>query len=324
MIITRTPFRISFSGGGSDLSVFYEKHGGCVISTTIDKYMYISLHPAFHSDEIILKYSKTETVKDYSEIEHQYYRYILDYFKINGVEITSTADMPTGTGMGSSSAFTVGLLLALNTYESKFVSKEYLASTACEMEIEGIKQPIGKQDQYAAAYGGLNYYEFQKDGAVMVYPIIMDKWRKRRLEENLMLFYVGGKHSAGEILKEQGKNVISGEREKNQLRMCELTRILRDELNNGNIDALGDIMHENWQLKKTLASNISNSEIDEIYDVARDYGACGGKLLGAGGGGFILLYVPLEKQDDLREKLKLKNIKFHFDLHGSMVLYTNI
>lgn len=321
MIITRTPFRVSFSGGGSDIPAFYEKHGGCIVSTTIDKYMHISIHPTFDERDIILKYSVTETIRDYKDVKHKYYRKILSDTMIRGVEITSTADVPAGTGLGSSSSFTVGVFHAINSYQNKLIGKEKLARQACELEIEELGLPIGKQDQYAAAYGGLNYYEFQPDGSVMVHPILMQKQRRRKLEQCLMLFYTGGIHSAETILKEQSKNIISGEREQAQLKMCELTRNLRNELARGNIDSIGEIMNDNWQLKRTLAHGITNPHIDELYELALKNGAKGGKLLGAGGGGFLLLYVPQERQHDIRTKLQMKDLPFNFDVQGSSIIY---
>ena len=277
MILTRTPFRVSFAGGGSDISSFYEKHDGCVLSTAINKYMYISVHPSFGGKDTVLKYSITEEVEDISKIKHIYFRQVLQQLNIHGVEIVSTADVPAGTGLGSSSSFTVGLLHALYSYKGKFVSKERLASEACEIEIEKLGNPIGKQDQYAAAYGGLNYYEFRKDGSVVVEPVIMNEGARRELEENLMMLYTGQLHSASAILKEQSSNITAGDKEKNQLKICGLAKTLRSELQNNNIRAMGEILHENWHLKKTLASGISNSVIDEMYECALANGAVGGK-----------------------------------------------
>ncbi len=321
MIITRTPFRMSFAGGGSDIASFYEKHGGCVLSTGINKYMYINIHPSFNKDETILKYSKTERVTDINEVEHNYFREILRKLDLQGVEIASTADVPAGTGLGSSSSFAVGVLHALYSYKGTFVSKERLAREACEIEIDILKNPIGKQDQYAAAYGGLNFYEFNKDGSVSVEPVIMDDNRKHELEKNLMMFYTGQLHSASAILKEQSKNVTSGDKEVNQLKLCDLAKNLRDELHKNNIDSLGEILHEGWLLKKTLASGISNPLIDENYELARKAGAVGGKLLGAGGGGFLLMYVPKDKQGSVRNAVKLPQMQMAFDNHGSQVIY---
>ena len=321
MIITRTPFRMSFAGGGSDIASFYEKHGGCVLSTTLNKYMYISVHPSFESMDTVLKYSQTEIVDDIDNIDHKYFKEVLHMLRISGVEISSTADVPAGTGLGSSSSFTVGLLHALYSYKGKFVSKEKLAQKACEIEIDRLKNPIGKQDQYAAAYGGLNFYQFNKDGSVFVEPVIMKNDMYKQLENNLMMFYTGQLHSASEILKEQSTNIIAGDKENNQLKMCEITKELRNELHHNNIDAMGEILHEGWMLKKTLANGISNPKIDECYDIAMKHGAIGGKLLGAGGGGFLLFYVPEKRQQEVRLALPLTEMPFTFDTQGSAVIY---
>ena len=324
MIITRTPFRVSLCGGGSDLPSFYEKNGGCVISTTINKYMYITVHPSFQEDLTVLKYSKTETVKKIKDIEHSIFKQCLLDTKIKGVEITSIADIPQGTGLGSSSSFTVGLLNALACYKRKFVSKEEIASKACQVEIEELGNKIGKQDQYAASYGGLNYYQFNQDGSVYVEPVLMSKEAFHKLEDNLIMMYVGGVHSASAILKEQSNNVKSGDKEKNLLKMCEMTKKLKVELENDNVDALGKILHESWMLKKTLASGISNPDIDRWYDTAMKNGALGGKLLGAGGGGFLLFYVPKDKQKQVIDSLpELKELKFKFDHQGTVPVFVS-
>lgn len=321
MIITRTPFRMSFAGGGSDIASFYEKHGGCVLSTSINKYMYISVHPSFKAIETVLKYSQTEIVKELDDIEHKYFKEVLEMLGVHGVEISSTADVPAGTGLGSSSSFTVGLLHALYSYKGKFVSKEKLAQKACEIEIEKLGNPIGKQDQYAAAYGGLNFYQFNKDGSVFAEPIIMKSEAVNQLDKNLLMFYTGQLHSASVILKEQSGNIKTGDKEKNQLKMCELARELRDELQHNNIDAMGDILHQNWILKKTLASGISNPAIDECYEVAMKHGALGGKLLGAGGGGFLLFYIPENRHEEVRRNMTIPEMQFSFDKQGSAVIY---
>lgn len=324
MIITRTPFRMSFAGGGSDIASFYGKHGGCVLSTTINKYMYISVHPSFELKETVLKYSQTEVVDDISKIDHKYFKEVLDMLRISGVEISGTADIPAGTGLGSSSSFTVGLLHALYSYKGKFVSKEKLAAKACEIEIDRLKNPIGKQDQYAAAYGGLSFYQFNKDGSVFVEPVIMRSELYSQLERNLMMFYTGELHSASAILKEQSANITSGDKEANQLKMCGLARELREELQHNNIDAMGEILNEGWNLKRTLASGISNPEIDEYYDTAIKHGAIGGKLLGAGSGGFLLFYVPENRQQEVRIALGLQQMPFSFDYQGSAVIYVGL
>ncbi len=321
MIITRTPFRVSFCGGGSDLPAFYKKHGGCVLSTAIDKYMYLSVHPSFDAKTTALKYSKTEVVQEIDKIEHGYFRTILKKFGIQGVELTSTADVPAGTGLGSSSSFTVGALHSLYAYTGKYIAKERLASEACQVELLDLGQPIGKQDQYAAAYGGLNFYTFQKNGDVCVEPVLMDHRKYEELQENLLLFYTGDVHSASEILREQGNNVTAGQKEKNQLKMCELAYQLREELCQGKIDALGEILNEGWRLKKTLASGISSPKIEEYYETALKNGAIGGKLLGAGGGGFLLFYVKEKDKQRLRRAIRLLEMPFGFDTQGSAVIY---
>ena len=322
MIITRTPFRMSFCGGGSDIPDFYLKHGGCVLSTSINKYMYISIHPFFDKDSIVLKYSKTEIVKDYSEIEHSYFAQMLKKFNLKGVEISSTADVPAGTGLGSSSSFTVGVLHTLYSYIGKFVSKERLASEACRLEIDELSQPIGKQDQYAAAYGGLNFYTFNQNGSVSVAPIIMHRDKISELSNNLLMFYTGNVRSASNILREQKDNISRQDKESKQVEICRLTHVLKEELENNNIDSLGAILHESWLLKKELANGISNPEIDDAYAQALSAGAVGGKLLGAGGGGFLLFYVPEKHQAAVKQRLSnLKEMPFGFDWQGSQVIY---
>ena len=322
MIITRAPFRVSFCGGGSDIPVFYKEYGGCVLSTTIKKYMYLAIHKYFFANQIVLKYSKTESVDNYGDIKHKYFKRALEDFEINGVEISSMADIPAGTGLGSSSSFTVALLHLLHTYKGEFVSKYKLANDACEMEIDKLGGAIGKQDQFAAAFGGLNYYEFRPNGHVIVEPIIMNGDCYKKMEDNIMMFYLGGKHDASSILKEQNKNIKNAEKAKTILRMCELTKILKEELQNNNVDALGELLHENWALKKSMASGISNFMIDEVYEKAITSGAKGGKLLGAGGAGFMIFYVKPEKQEAVRKALRsLKEMDFRMDNSGASIVH---
>jgi D-glycero-alpha-D-manno-heptose-7-phosphate kinase len=324
MIITRAPFRVSFCGGGSDLPAFYEKHGGCVISTSIRKYMYLTLHQSFDPNEIVLKYSKTEIVHNYDQIEHKYFKQVLSNMDIKGIEISSSADIPAGTGLGSSSSFTVALLHLLHTYKGEFVSKGKLASEACDIEINQLGNPIGKQDQFAAAFGGLNFMEFKPNGFVDVQPIVMKSSAYKQLQKNLMMFYLGGTHSASTILKEQSKNISSHDKESAQLEMCGLARELKEELEKNNIDAMGSLLDKNWQLKKTLATGISNPLIDETYTAAMNAGATGGKLLGAGGAGFMLFYVPEERQKNIRNALsKLREITFKMDNSGASIIYVD-
>lgn len=324
MIITRAPFRVSFCGGGSDLPNFYEKYGGCVLSTTIRKYMYLTLHNYFHKDQIRLKYSQTETVKNYQEIEHKYFKQCLKDFGIMGVEISSMADIPSGTGLGSSSSFTVALLHLLHTYKGNYVSKYKLAKDACEVEIDKLGESIGKQDQFAAAFGGLKFYEFYPSGFVNVEPIVMAPQSYKILENNILMFYLGGVHSASQILWEQSQNVKAVDKAKIQQQMCELARTLKAELQNNNVDAMGDLLHKNWMLKKFLASGISNPLIDETYEKAINAGALGGKLLGAGGAGFMIFYVKPEKQESVRSTLStLREMNFEIDNSGASIVYVD-
>ena len=225
MIISRAPFRVSFAGGGTDIPSFYEKHGGCVLSTTIKKYVYLTIHPAFNRDDISLKYSKTENVHNYQEIEHKIFHEAFRRFNISGVEIASMADVTAGTGLGSSSTFTVALLKLLYTYENRYVSTYHIAKEACEIEIEDLGNPIGKQDKFAAAFGGLRFYEFMPNGFVKIEPIVMKKESYKKLEENCLMFYTGLKHDASKILKEQKDNVErDSKKEEMLLKMCDLAR----------------------------------------------------------------------------------------------------
>lgn len=290
--------------------------------------MYLTIHNYFYKDRISLKYSKAEEVTSYDEIKHQYFRQCLSDFNINGVEITSMADIPAGTGLGSSSSFTVALLHLLYTYCGEYVSKYKLAKDACEVEIEKLGEPIGKQDQFAAAFGGLTFYEFQPSGFVDVQPVIMQPESYKKLENNILMFYIGGTHSASEILMEQGKNTggVSGSVDKivAQKQMCDITRELKDRLQENDVDAMGELLHKNWCLKRTLASGISNPLIDSIYDKAMDAGAAGGKLLGAGGAGFMIFYVLGEKQKAVRTALAdLREMDFEMDNSGASIVHVD-
>lgn len=323
MIIVKTPTRVSFCGGGSDLPVFYQKHGGSVLSAGLNRYIYISIHPHFHPDKILCKYSKNELVTKPSDINHPIFRVLLEKFGLNGVEIISTADVPAGTGLGSSSSFTVSLLHALYSYTGKFVSASKLAEEACHTEIDLLGDPIGKQDQYAAAFGGLNVYRFHKDGTVNVEPVIISPEAMNRMEHNLLMFYTGDLRSASAILSEQGKNISTDyEKEQNQLKINNLTDELHKELINENIDSLGQILHTGWEYKRELASGITNPLINDSYVKALSAGATGGKLLGAGGGGFLLFYVPEHRHNAVKNALShLTYMEFGFSRVGSSVIY---
>ena len=322
MIGTRTPFRVSFAGGGSDLKEFYSRQPGCVLSSTINKYMFIFVHPYF-DEKIQVKYSKTELVNEASEIKHPIVREALKEFGIKGIDINSIADVPAGTGLGSSGSFAVGLLHALYAYSGQNPAKETLARKACAIEINILKEPIGKQDQYAAAYGGLNFITFHPDETVSVEPVIISPDKYQELENNLLFFYVGGARPAREILTDQKHNTISDKKTFGNIkRMAQLAKNLRDNLSSGNLHDMGPILDEGWNLKKELSLKISDDKIDSYYNAARENGAGGGKLLGAGGGGFFMFYCELAHQDKLRQSLKdLKEYKFKFESLGTKIIY---
>lgn len=321
MIITKTPFRVSFCGGGSDMPTFYRENGGCVLSTTINRYMYITIHPYFDERQTSLRYSQVEIVNNIKDIKHSIFHQVLNDMKVSGVEISSTADIPSGTGLGSSSAFTVGLLHTLYCYQGKYVSKEKIADEACQVEIEKLNNPIGKQDQYAVACGGLNFIEFNKDDSVTVSPLILRSGLKRELQDNLIMFYTGITHDANVILAEQKKNIAKAEKTRNLIAMCDLARTMKVSLESSNLNDVGRILNEGWFRKKELASGVSNSRIDEIYDTAMANGAIGGKLLGAGGGGFLLFYCEHDKQKHLEESLGLKRFDFKFEHDGTSIAH---
>lgn len=321
MLITKTPFRVSFCGGGSDLEAFYKTYGGCVLSTSINKYMYLSIHPYFNETQTLLKYSENELVNDLSEIRHKIFHQVLCDLGVSGVEISSTADVPGGTGLGSSSTFTVGLLHTLYCYKGKFVSKARLAAEACEVEIEKLGAPIGKQDQYAAALGGLNFIRFNKDGSVSASPVMMQAETYKTLEKNLLMFYTGTTRSANEILGEQKKNMTRCAKNENLIQMCRLAEQMKEALERDDLSGFGSILHESWELKKTLAGGISNPQIDAAYERAMQSGALGGKLLGAGGGGFLLFYCEPQRQQELRSRIGLKEFSFRFERDGTSVVY---
>jgi len=324
MIITKTPFRISFVGGGSDLEAFFSLRKGAVLSTTIDKYMYISSHQFFEKNKIRCKYSQTETVDDVEDLQHPILKTVLKDYKVNGIEVSSIADIPGGTGMGSSSSFTVGLLHNLSAYTGKYVTKEDLGAGACRVEIDLLKGPIGKQDQYAAAYGGLNVIEFHPDGSVTVDPVYLKPEVRSRLNSNLKLYYIGNQRSASAILAEQKKNTSDQDKFNALSRMVDLVYELKQALIEGDLNAFGEMLHENWMLKQSLASGITNPRINTLYDAARNAGALGGKLLGAGGGGFMLFYVPEKNHtavDQAMLDLDAEPFAFSMETDGSKVIH---
>lgn len=323
MIISQTPLRVSFAGGGSDLPAFYRQHGGAVVSSAIDKFVYVGVNRKF-DDSIRISYSKTEEVATVDEIDHQLVRGALRMLSIRGgVEITSVADIPSrGTGMGSSSSFAVGLLHALHAYRQEYVSSEALADESCRLEIDFCGERIGKQDQYAAAYGGFNFIEFHRDGAVSVQPIICGREMILELQRWLMMFYTGMTRRANTILDSQSAAMANdGCKREAVCAMVALACQLRDELQRERLETVGSILHENWQLKKKLAEDITNPEIDAWYESARSRGALGGKLLGAGAGGFLMFFVPPHRQNAVREALSdLRQIPFELERRGSRII----
>ena len=321
MIITQTPLRISFAGGGTDLADFYKLDGGCVVSSAIDKYIYVIIKERF-DDKIRVGYSKTEMVDSIDEIEHELVRESLRKTGItHGVEISTMADIPSeGSGLGSSSSVTVGLLNAMYAYMGDPKPPDVLAEQACEIEIEVLGKPIGKQDQYIAAFGNLRLIEFLPTGEVQVSVVGISDEKKRRFGESLMLFYTGITRKADTVLSEQKQNIVDRLLVLRNMRMQAVE--IHDILSNGNPDAVGKVLHQGWLYKKQLASRISNSEIDEMYEAAISAGAIGGKIAGAGGGGFMLLYCPPEKQPAVREALNgMKELPFNLERDGTKVIF---
>jgi D-glycero-alpha-D-manno-heptose-7-phosphate kinase len=322
MIISKTPFRISFAGGGSDMAGFYRRQMGAVLSTSINKYVYIAIHPFFDANKIQLKYSKTELVSSIEEIKHPIFKEILAMNNLLGVDLNSIADIPAGTGLGSSSSFTVGVLNAVSAYQNKVISAESLGSLASEIEINRLCSPIGKQDQYAAAYGGLNLISFYPDETVKVEKVIMDPVKKRELDDNLVLIYTGNIRSSHSILRKQNIALSEKKNIKNQSQMVDLAFSLKQKLENNNIDEFGNYLHKGWLLKKSLTKYISNTVVDDMYNLGLKAGALGGKLLGAGGSGFLLFYCPKNNQETFRRKMKQhREMKFRFDNNGSQIIY---
>jgi D-glycero-alpha-D-manno-heptose-7-phosphate kinase len=324
MLISRTPLRISFAGGGSDLPAFYREEPGAVVSTTINKYIYINVNKKFDHG-IRASYSITENVENVDELRHVLIREAMKLLGLTGgIEITSISDIPSqGTGLGSSSTYTVGLLNALYAYSGRYAGAERLARAACDIEIERCGKPIGKQDQYIAAYGGLQYIQFNPDESVFVDPIICGPATKRRLQERLLMFYTGVTRSANHILEEQRANTErDGDRRRTLRAMTRMAQDLRAALSNDDLDSFGAILHEGWLLKQQLATGISNRRIDEWYSRAREHGAIGGKILGAGGGGFLLVYAPVERHAEIIAALpELSPMPFAFEPQGSKIVY---
>ena len=324
MIISRTPFRISFFGGGTDYPAWYRDHGGTVLGATIDKYCYLTCRylPPFFKHRIRVVYSQIENCQMVDEIAHPAVREVLRYLQIDrGVEIHHDGDLPARSGMGSSSAFTVGLLHALYALKGQMPTKRQLAAESIQIEQEMIKETVGSQDQVLAAFGGFNHVVFSQDGEITVKPITLSGDRLRELSSHLMLFYTGIERTASDVADSYVADV-DGKR--SQLRIMKgLVEESLAVLNNGrDIAAFGALLDEGWKAKRSLSTRVSNSYVDELYAHAISNGALGGKLLGAGGGGFMLLFVPPNKQNQVKEALKrFISVPFHFDFSGSQIIF---
>ncbi len=326
MIVSRTPLRMSFVGGGSDLPSYYKRHGGAVLSTSIDQYIYVNVNRKF-DEGIRVAYSKTEEVAHVSDVEHRLVRATMEMLAIpGGIEITTIADIPArGTGLGSSSSFTVGLIHALRAHLDLPVNPAELGRASCEVEIDRCGEPIGKQDQFAAAFGGLNLIVFNPDDSVEVQPVVLNENTRTELCSRVLCFYTGKVRSASAILKHQNDEVEADRNKQRSLaRMVELAYVLKDELIAGNVDAFGPILHENWELKKSLSDKVSSSELDALYDAALQAGAKGGKLLGAGAGGFLMFDAPAEHHDAIAEALGgLRRVDFKLGDKGSEIIFSD-
>jgi len=321
MIISQTPLRISFAGGGTDLASFYRNEEGWVTSSAIDKYIFVIIKERF-DNKIYINYSKKEIVDTVDEIEHDLVREAMLKTGVDrGVEITTLADIPSsGSGLGSSSSVTVGLLNALYAFRGEQVTAARLAEEACDIEINILGKPIGKQDQYIAAYGGVRFIRFKPDEEVIVEPINLDNSRKRRFGSNLLLFFTGKTRSSATILSEQKQN--TAQKMEILRKMKQHAAEIRDCIQTNQFNQVGKIMAESWEHKKRLASQISNADIDEMYNRAIEAGALGGKISGAGGGGFLLLYCPREHQNKVREALKkFREFPFFLEKYGSKIIF---
>lgn len=325
MIISRAPVRFSLGGGGTDIPAYYAQHGGFVVSAAIDKYVYVTANKRFYPD-IRLAYSKVEIVKSVDDIEHRIFREALRMTEITGaIELTSVADVPANSGLGSSSTFTVALLNALHTYRRAFVSSAQLAAEACELEIERLGQPVGKQDQYIAAFGNVTALTIERDGSVHVEPVPARDAVLDELQNNLLIMYTGIERPASVVLSEQVARVKSSSTTTldGMHRIKELGHEVYRLLVDGDVDRYGELLHEHWTRKRTLAPSMTDATIDEHYEAARKAGAIGGKIMGAGGGGFFMLYVRPGDRRRVLEALELRGLRqlrFRFDLDGARIV----
>lgn len=324
MIITRSPLRISLGGGGTDLPSYYHEHSGFVIAAAIDKYVYITLHQTF-VQELIVKYSKMERVKSVDDVQHPIIREALRLTAVDApyLEITSMADIPAGTGLGSSGSFTTALLKALHTLKKNLIHPQELAEQACHIEMNLLKEPIGKQDQYIAAYGGITCFRFLPNDQVDAWPLKIDTDTLYNLEDNLLLFFTGYTRAASAILKEQNEKSKQNDREMNaNLHFIkELGRESKEALEAGNLTRFAELMNIHWESKKQRSASMSNDQINQWYELARRSGALGGKLIGAGGGGFLMFYA--EDKMRLRRAMReagLPEVRFRFDFEGTKVI----
>jgi D-glycero-alpha-D-manno-heptose-7-phosphate kinase len=321
LIIVQTPLRISFFGGGTDFPSFFMEEGGCVLSSAIDKYIYVAVKKRFDR-KLRIGYTQTEMVDSVDEIQHELIREALRFTGIDhGIEITTMGDIPSeGSGLGSSSTVTVGALHALYTYLGEIVSAERLARESCSIEIDRLKKPIGIQDQYIAAYGNLRFFDFQPDGEVKVEKVPLEIESRRALNDRFLLFFTGMSRKADSILKEQKKNIKDQTPLLREIK--QMVHEARKVLSAGDFDSFGLLLHESWKLKKQLAGKITNGAIDDLYELAIRSGAIGGKITGAGGGGFLLLYVPYERQLAVRNALcELQELPFRLESEGTKVIF---
>lgn len=324
MIISRTPFRVSLVGGGSDMANFYRHRPGRVLSFAIDSYMYVTVSPRF-DDSIRVAYTQTEIVDDFEALEHGIIREAMRMTGVcRGVEITTIANIFAGTGLGSSSALAIGVLHALHAYRGEYRSKSQLSEEACRLEIEVLGAPIGKQDQYAAGFGGLNVVQFNPDETVFVEPVVCGREVREQLNRNLLMFYTGMRGDNTDLLGRQSKEIDREEKRKVLEQMVELVEPLRGAITEGRLECVGDLLHENWMLKRSLTAGIANDRIDNLYQSGLDSGARGGKLLGAGGGGFLLFYCEPGAQNELRstmERAGLTAFRANMEMEGSAIVH---
>ncbi len=326
MIIARSPLRISLGGGGTDLPSYYREHEGFLIAAAIDKYVYVTINRPFN-EGIYLKYSEIEHVKTVDEVSHNIIREALKLENLNTpqVEISSIADLPSGTGLGSSGSFTTALLKALYAYRHRHINPEELAELACAIEIDQLKEPIGKQDQYIASVGGITCFAFHKDNSVTFAPLKISRETFHKLEDNLLLFFTGFSRSASEILKDQ--HIKSQKNDVDMLNnlhfVKEIGYLSKDALESGNTDKFGELMHQHWEHKKKRSGGMSNQDIDTWYETALKNGAIGGKVVGAGGGGFLMFMAhDATKLRSAMKKSGLQEVRFKFDFEGAKVIHT--